>query len=39
MERNLPLSALGSDVVLNRSANLSLVEEGSVDILIQESSL
>ena len=38
-KRYIPLSTLVSDVVLNRSADLSLVHEGSVDVLVQESSL
>jgi hypothetical protein len=32
---NLPLAALGSDVVLNRSSDLAFVQESTVHKLVQ----
>jgi hypothetical protein len=36
---NLPLAALGSDVVLDWSSDMTLVEECSVHVLVQQGSL
>jgi hypothetical protein len=37
--RHLPLAALASDVVLDRAADLALVQESTVHDLVKETSL